>query len=57
MREHWLEVADVFRAYEQEYFAQWGHVLGPHQKKAFERFAIAARPPSVVKIVFCYSVK
>jgi hypothetical protein len=35
MREHRLEVADVFREYEQEFFAQWGHVLGPHQKKAF----------------------
>ena len=35
MREHRLEVADVFRAYEKEFFAQWGHVLGPHQRKAF----------------------
>ena len=36
MREHRLEVADVFRRYEKEFFAQWGHVLGPHQRKAFE---------------------
>jgi hypothetical protein len=36
MREHRLEVADVFRTYEKEFFAQWGHVLGPHQRKAFE---------------------
>jgi Putative transposase/Transposase zinc-binding domain len=35
MREHRLEVADVFRTYEREFFAQWGHVLGPHQRKAF----------------------
>jgi Putative transposase/Transposase zinc-binding domain len=35
MREHRLEVADVFRTYEKEFFARWGHVLGPHQKKAF----------------------
>lgn len=35
MREHRLEVADVFRTYEQDFFAKWGHVLGPHQKKAF----------------------
>jgi hypothetical protein len=36
MREHRLEVADVFRTYEKEFFAQWEHVLGPHQRKAFE---------------------
>jgi hypothetical protein len=36
MREHRLEVADVFSAHEKEFFAQWGHVLGPHQRKAFE---------------------
>ena len=35
MREHRLEVADVFRKYEKEFFAQWGHVLGAHQRKAF----------------------
>ncbi len=35
MREHRLEVADVFRTYEKEFFAQWGHVLGGHQRKAF----------------------
>jgi hypothetical protein len=36
MREHRLEVADVFRAHEKEFFAQRGHVLGSHQRKAFE---------------------
>jgi hypothetical protein len=36
MRDHRLEVADVFRTYEKEFFAGWGHVLGPHQRKAFE---------------------
>jgi Putative transposase/Transposase zinc-binding domain len=36
MRERRLEVADVFRTYEKEFFAQWGHVLGPHQRKTFE---------------------
>ena len=35
MSEHRLEVADVFRTYEKEFFAQWGHVLGPQQRKAF----------------------
>jgi hypothetical protein len=35
MREHRLEVADVFRTYEKEFFAQWGHVLSAHQRKAF----------------------
>ena len=36
MREHRLEVADVFRRYEKEFFAQWGHVTGVQQRKAFE---------------------
>jgi Putative transposase/Transposase zinc-binding domain len=36
MSEHRPEVADVFRRYEKDFFAQWGHVLGPHQRKAFE---------------------
>ena len=35
MSEHRPEVADVFRTYEREFFAQWGHVLGPRQRKAF----------------------
>jgi putative transposase/transposase-like zinc-binding protein len=36
MTEHRLEVADVFRTYEKEFFAKWGHVIGPRQRKAFE---------------------
>ena len=36
MRERRLEVADVFRTHEKEFFAQWGQVLGAHQRKAFE---------------------
>jgi hypothetical protein len=36
MREHRLEVADVFRTYEKEFFARWGHVLSFHQRKAFK---------------------
>jgi hypothetical protein len=36
MSEHRPEVADVFRRYEKEFFAQWGHVIGPHQRKTFE---------------------
>ena len=35
MSEHRLEVADIFRTYEKEFLAQWGHVLGAHQRKAF----------------------
>ena len=35
MREHRLEVADVFRTHEKEFFAKWGHVTGPHQRRAF----------------------
>src|SRR5229473_4335208 len=36
MREPRFEVADVFRTYEKEFFAQWGHVLSAPQRKAFE---------------------
>jgi hypothetical protein len=36
MREHRLEVADVFRRYGEEFFAQWGHLLSAHRRKAFE---------------------
>src|SRR6202521_4968113 len=35
MSQHRPEVADVFRTYEKDFFARWGHVLGPHQRKAF----------------------
>jgi putative transposase/transposase-like zinc-binding protein len=35
MTEHRPEVADVFRTYEKEFFAKWGHVLSPQQRKAF----------------------
>ena len=36
MNEHRLEVADVFRRYEKDFFAKWGHVVRPHQRKAFD---------------------
>ncbi len=36
MSEHRLEVADIFRTYEKDFFARWGQVLGPQQKKAFQ---------------------
>jgi hypothetical protein len=36
MNERRLEVADIFRTYEKDFFAHWGHVLGPQQKKAFQ---------------------
>ncbi|HZL57206.1 MAG TPA: IS91 family transposase [Bryobacteraceae bacterium] len=36
MSEHRPEVADVFRRYEKEFFEQWGHVLSPQQRRAFE---------------------
>jgi hypothetical protein len=36
MSEHRLEVADVFRTYEREFFAKWGQVLSTHQRRAFE---------------------
>ncbi len=35
MTEHRLEVADVFRQHEQEFFRQWGHTLDVHQRRAF----------------------
>jgi hypothetical protein len=36
MSGHRPEVADVFRTYEKDFFAKWGHVLGPQQRKAFK---------------------
>ncbi len=35
MREHRLEVADVFRQHEQEFLRQWGHTLNAAQRRAF----------------------
>jgi len=35
MIEHRLEVADVFRQHEQEFFRQWGHTLNVQQRRAF----------------------
>lgn len=36
MSEHRLEVADVFRTHESDFFERWGAVLAPRQKKAFQ---------------------
>jgi hypothetical protein len=36
MTEHRPEVADVFRRYEKDFFEQWGHVVSPQQRRAFE---------------------
>ena len=36
MSEHRPEVADIFRRYEKDFFEQWGHVLSPQQRRAFE---------------------
>jgi hypothetical protein len=35
MNERRPEVADVFRTYEDDFFAQWGHVLSLRQRRAF----------------------
>jgi len=35
MTEDRVEVADVFRQYQQEFFARWGHTLSAQQRKAF----------------------
>lgn len=35
MTGHRLEVADVFRQHEKEFFQQWGHLLSAHQLRAF----------------------
>jgi putative transposase/transposase-like zinc-binding protein len=35
MSDHRLELADVFRTHEDDFLAQWGHVLSPQQRKAF----------------------
>lgn len=36
MREHRLEVADVFRTFGDAFLVQWGHVLSREQKKALK---------------------
>lgn len=36
MTPHRLEVADVFRTHQQEFLGQWGHVLSPQQRGAFQ---------------------
>ena len=36
MNEHRLEVADVFRAYGDDFLTRWGHVLSREQKKAMK---------------------
>jgi Putative transposase/Transposase zinc-binding domain len=36
MSEHRLEVADVFRKHERNFFERWGAVLALYQKKAFQ---------------------
>jgi hypothetical protein len=35
MMEHRLEVADVFRQYEQGFLERWGHILSKHQLRVF----------------------
>jgi hypothetical protein len=35
MKDHRPEVADVFRTYENDFFAKWGQVLNAEQRKAF----------------------
>jgi hypothetical protein len=34
VKEHRLEVADVFREHGEEFLAQWGHTVSPQQRKA-----------------------
>jgi hypothetical protein len=36
MNDYRPDLADVFRTYEKDFFAKWGHVLNPEQRKAFE---------------------
>lgn len=36
MTAHRLELADVFRTHQQEFLDQWGHVLSPQQRHAFQ---------------------
>ena len=46
MNERRLEVADIFRTYEKDFFAHWGHVLGPSRGRPSKRFVTAAPRPS-----------
>lgn len=40
MKEHRLEVADVFRQHGQEFLNRWGDVLSPDQRKAFRDIGV-----------------
>ena len=56
MTEHRPEVADVFRRYEKDFFEQWGHVVSPQQRRAFEAirdFRTAALGGHVEKVEQC----
>ncbi len=39
MTEHRLEVADVFRTYESDFFAKWGHVTRSSSKKSLRGYS------------------
>ena len=40
MKEHRLEVADVFRQYGKKFLSKWGHTLSPQQRKALRDIGI-----------------
>ncbi len=40
MREHRLEVADVFREHGEEFLKQWGHTISPQQRKALRDIGV-----------------
>ena len=40
MKEHRLEVADVFREHGGEFLKQWGHTISPQQRKALRDIGV-----------------
>lgn len=40
MREHRLEVADVFREHGEEFLRQWGHTISAQQRKALRDIGV-----------------
>jgi hypothetical protein len=50
MTGHRLEVADVFRAFQEQFFQRWGHSLSDQQRKVLRAISACAAQPRWVLI-------
>jgi hypothetical protein len=53
VKEHRLEVADVFRQHGQEFLNRWGEVLSPEQRKAFRDIGVCRTPTLGAQVQQC----